>query len=107
MALPQPRNGPVRPMIPPTAPPPNGSAGAAQQTPAAQVTMMMYGGPSSGWHSFANRGSRSRSRRAAPRRKTKTRKVSATRKTKRGNRLVKGSAAAKAWGRKMKRLRKR
>ena len=51
-------------------------------------------------------GGKRRARRAKKAKVTRTRKKS-RRTGKRGNRLVKGSAAAKAWGRKMKAARKR
>jgi len=92
--------GPGSTGTPPANPPPGGAAGAAQQTSAAQLTGYMFA------PGFGRTASRPRKRRASRRSMPRvTRRKARGSKKRKGAKFVKGSAAAKAWGRKMKRLR--
>lgn len=81
--------------------PPNGYAGFAQQTPAVQALFRP-----SGARRARRKGRRAAAARAAPKR----RRAASSGKTRRGGklkRLVKGSAAAKRYMAKIRRMRKR
>lgn len=80
--------------------PPNGFHGHAQQTTAAQVTHANFGGRG---RSTAPK----RRRRSAAARPSVPRPPKRAKKASRVVKMRKGSAAAKAWGRKMARMRKR
>ena len=84
--------------MPGTFMPPNGFAGFAQQTPAVQS---LYSRKSGGGGGGTRRRKKSAAGAVAKVRRAK-RRVS-----KAGGRMKAGSAAAKAWGKKMKRLRNR
>lgn len=111
-----PNGGPMRGPIPrvppanrPQQPPPGGTAGVAQQTPAAQLgTVLFAPGFGRGPTRPAKRGGRTigvrTARRAAPKRGSKRRSM---RKAKKAKRFVKGSAAAKRYMAKLRRMQKR
>lgn len=87
-------------------PPPGGAAGAAQQTPATQFTNSIAFAPGFGRGPSRPRHSKKRSARTAPRRRTKRSRRS-TRRSKKRAHLVKGSAAAKRFMAKLRRMQKR
>jgi len=78
--------------------PPNGFTGAAQQTPAVRQHLAT--------HTSKTKGHTTSVRRKRPKKKSGSRAVGRVRAKKGAVILTAGSAAAKAWGAKMKRLRK-